>query len=172
MRVPASEPLAAVATASGYRVRLAGSDEGEAIARCLHLAFGDWDAHRVRRALLDAPDVQATFVVVHEATGVIAACASHRTVPDRFPGATYLHWVGADPAHAGRRLGALVSAAVLTYGRREMGLGDAVLETDDHRLPAIATYLGLGFAPEYRDPSHPARWSAIFRRLGEARRRG
>lgn len=171
MRAPLSLPLPELPVPAGYALRPAKADDAEAIARCMQLAFGEWDVDRVRRALLDAPDVQITFVAVHDATGQVVATASHREVPGRFPGATYLHWVGADPGHAGRRLGALVSRAVMGYGRAERGLGDAVLETDDHRLPAIATYLALGFAPEYRDPGHAARWAAVFRRLAESRRR-
>jgi predicted dehydrogenase/ribosomal protein S18 acetylase RimI-like enzyme len=169
MRAPASLPLPEVPVPSGYAVRRAGLEDLAAVARCMALGFGDWDAERVRRELLQAPDVQATFLAVETASGLVVACASHREVPDRFPGATYLHYVAADPAHSGRRLGALVSAAVLAFGRAE-GHRDAVLETDDHRLPAIATYLGLGFAPEYRDPGHPARWAAIFRHLASSRR--
>ena len=172
MRAPAAQPLPEVLPPPGYTLRRAGRGEADALARCLALAFGDWDAERVRRALLEAADVQVTFVAVDDASGAIVACASHRTVPDRFPGATYLHWVGGDPAHAGRRLGAVVSAAVVAFGRREMGLRDAVLETDDHRLPAIATYLGLGFVPEYRHPGHAARWAGVFRRLAAGRRPG
>lgn len=170
MRAPADMPLAEVAPPGGYLLRRAGPEDAPAVARCLDLAFGGWDEARVLQAFLAAPDCQATFVAVEEGSGQVVAVASHREVPDRYPAASYLHWVGADPAHAGRRLGAAVSAAVLAFGRRD-GPRDAVLETDDHRLPAIATYLGLGFAPEYRDVSHPARWAAVFRALA-ARRRG
>ena len=169
MRAPASMEVAVVPTPGGYTLRRAGPDDAEAIARCMALAFGEWDAERVRRAFLLAPDCQATFVAVEARSGQVVACASHRGVPERFPGATYLHWVGADPGHAGRRLGALVSAAVIAFGRRD-GPRDAVLETDDVRLPAIATYLGLGFAPEYRDSAQPRRWAAVLRALAEARR--
>ena len=170
MRAPAGLPLPELQAPAGYTLRRAGPEDAAALTACLEAAFGGWDAERVHRALLDAPDVQATFVA-ESAGGRIVATASHREIPERFPGATYLHWVGADPAHAGLRLGALVSAAVLRYGRAERGLGEAVLETDDQRLAAVATYLALGFAPEYRDPGHPARWSAVFRALAEARRR-
>jgi ribosomal protein S18 acetylase RimI-like enzyme len=169
MRAPATLPPPELSLPEGYTLRLAGPRDAGAVARCMTLAFGDWDEEKVRTAFLEAPDCQATFVAVDVASGAVAAVASHREVPDRFPGATYLHWVGGDPAHAGRGLGAAVSAAVLSYGRRR-GLRDAVLETDDHRLPAIATYLRLGFAPEYRDPSHPPRWAAVFHHLAEGRR--
>jgi hypothetical protein len=45
-----------------------------------------------------------------------------------------------------------------------------LLETDDFRLAAIKSYLGLGFVPVYRTDAaraddHEARWSAIFATL-------
>jgi mycothiol synthase len=60
----------------------------------------------------------------------------------------------------------LVSLAVLHY-LRERGFRAADLSTDDRRLPAIRTYLALGFVPVYltdeeRFDDHEARWSAIF----------
>ncbi len=40
--------------------------------------------------------------------------------------------------------------------------------TDDWRLPAVKTYLNLGFEPEIIHESHPARWKAVFETLGVA----
>ena len=172
MRAPAAVwSGAAVDLPSGFSLREANDSDAPELARCLSAAFaGGWDAARVRRDLLEATDVTATFVVTMQTEAVerIVATASDREVPDRFPEAGYLHWVAADPALAGRRLGARVSLAAITHSQAA-GPRDVVLETDDHRLPAIATYLGLGFAPEYRDPSHPARWAAVFRALAAGR---
>jgi predicted dehydrogenase/ribosomal protein S18 acetylase RimI-like enzyme len=168
MRLPAGLAVAPPAAPPGYVLRRADAGDAAALARCMDLAFGGWDAERVRAQFLEAPDVQSTFVAV-DGSGRVVACASHREVPERFPGATYLHWVAADPCHAGHGLGAAVSAAVVAFGRAA-GARDAVLETDDHRLPAIATYLGLGFAPEYRHPGHPGRWAAVLQQLAAGRR--
>ena len=44
------------------------------------------------------------------------------------------------------------------------------LETDDHRLPAIAAYLRLGYVPQYTEADHEGRWSAIFTQLADGRR--
>jgi hypothetical protein len=40
-----------------------------------------------------------------------------------------------------------------------------VLETDDFRLPAVRTYLRLGFVPEPRTPGEARRWSKVLRNL-------
>jgi hypothetical protein len=44
-------------------------------------------------------------------------------------------------------------------------LDQAVLETDDFRLPAVRTYLRLGFVPEPRTPGEARRWSKVLRNL-------
>lgn len=174
MRAPAALLAAAGVrdVPPGFAVRQALDADAPDLARLLSGAFGGgWDADRVRRDLLEAGDVTATFVVTMRAEGSerLVATASDREVPDRFPGAGYLHWVAADPAMAGSGLGAAASLAAIVHSQAG-GARDMVLETDDHRLPAVATYLALGFAPEYRDPSDPARWAAVFRALAAGRR--
>jgi hypothetical protein len=39
--------------------------------------------------------------------------------------------------------------------------------TDDHRLPALKVYLGLGFRPDLGHPSYAERWERLFAQLGE-----
>jgi mycothiol synthase len=131
------------------------------LATLLRAAFSDpWDEERVRRELGADNGVQAIYGIRHRRQ--LIATASARTIPPLYPHSGYVHWVGVDPAHRGRSLGKYVTAAVLVYFR-EAGLEDSVLETDDYRIPAIKTYLGLGFVPEYRTPEHRVRWSKVFR---------
>ncbi len=143
-------------------VRLASEEDVPALARVLTLAFGEeWSETRVRRELLDHPEVPATFVAIVD--DEIAATASYQ-LSGEFPQAGWVHWVGADPAHAGKGLGKAVVVAVL-HAAREDGKSGAGLTTDDPRLPAIRTYLKLGFEPDPWHESHPARWAAVFERL-------
>jgi hypothetical protein len=44
------------------------------------------------------------------------------------------------------------------------------LRTDDHRYPAIATYLRLGFEPWLRDPTAEKRWQVVRAALKTYRR--
>lgn len=147
----------------GYELRARRDDDDEALARLLRLAFADtgWTAARVRSALVDDSTVKRTMVIVTQ--GVAAATASARLVAD-YPGSGYVHWVATDPFHTGKRLGWIASLAVL-HEFVALGCRDAVLETDDHRLPAIKTYLGLGFRPVERGPGHAERWREIQGRL-------
>jgi mycothiol synthase len=137
------------------------------LARVLSYAFADslWTADRVDHALLNAADVLVTFGMRCEAD--IVATASLRFLPDRYPGDGYLHWVGSDPAHAGRRLGRYVSLAAL-YAARSMEYGAMWLDTDDFRLAAIKTYLDLGFEPVIADPGHMDRWNVVLTALGRS----
>nr|WP_275901681.1 GNAT family N-acetyltransferase [Paenibacillus sp. SYP-B3998] len=74
----------------------------------------------------------------------------------------YLHMVGALPEFAGRGLGYAATLAALHRMQAEHRT-EAVLETDDFRLPAIRVYWKLGFRPLYRDESHDHRWEHILK---------
>lgn len=94
---------------------------------------------------------------------VATASAWHQA---RYPSSIgTLHMVGILPAHAGRGLGLQVSLAALHWMRRE-GRTAAVLQTDDHRLAAIKTYLKLGFQPQLIDENQRQRWRNIFQVIG------
>lgn len=75
-----------------------------------------------------------------------------------------LHMVGALTRARGRGLGRLACVAALHRLAAE-GRTSAGLLTDDFRLPAIRTYLGLGFVPRLSHASHAARWEVIRSRL-------
>ena len=91
------------------------------------------------------------------------ACAWYRE--NYGPETGYIHMVGALPEYKGRGLGYIICLAALLKLREE-GFSRAVLTTDDFRLPAIKTYLKLGF--EVNLSSHesiPARWGDIMGKL-------
>jgi mycothiol synthase len=85
-------------------------------------------------------------------------------LPGRYPEAGYVHYVGARVSERGQRLGEVVTRRVLVHFAAA-GLDQAVLETDDFRLPAVRTYLRLGFVPEPRTPGDARRWSKVLRNL-------
>ncbi|MCH6472543.1 GNAT family N-acetyltransferase [Sinomonas terrae] len=167
MLLPASESYGDK-TSSGWHVRKATREDNQALAVLLGAAFedGTWTAGRVERELTGAGDVLAVMVIEDE--GRIIATASARHWKERFPDAGYVHWVAVDPEMRGRRLGRAVVEAVIDFleGRE---LAEVVLETDDVRLPAISTYLGMGFVPVYLDSDHCERWSRVFSNLHAAK---
>lgn len=140
------------------RERTEADDRG--LAAVLRAAFpnDEWTPQSVRERLVD--DLSVKRVVVLEYEERIVATASARLLPNAYPGSGYVHWVGADPELKGHKLGRIVTLATL-HEFVHLGCRDAVLETDDFRLPAIVTYLRLGFEPVFRDETHRERWQKI-----------
>jgi mycothiol synthase len=93
------------------------------------------------------------------------ATASAWQFPNLWPNTGVMHMVGVRQGHSGKRLGFWVSLAVLHQFLAE-GLNDAMLQTDDFRIPAIKIYLKLGFEPLLIDENQRNRWSAVFQTLG------
>jgi mycothiol synthase len=168
MRLPELSDLPPAATLQpGYTLRAAMPADHEQLAGLLSEAFGDaWDAARVAAEFSPGNGVEATYVVVSPA-GVVATAAARR-LPDRYPQAGYLHYVGARASERGRRLGEVVTRRVLVHFA-DGGLNQAVLETDDFRLPAVRTYLRLGFVPEPRAAGDAVRWSKVLGNLTRPR---
>lgn len=166
------EPLVP-ALPDGYLLRLATTEDEDALANLMTTAFpelGVWTADTVRERLTQADDVDAVYVITCD--GEPVATASSRHDHERFPGTGYVHWVGALPGHSGRRLGsALMDQMLVDF--RARGYRDAVLETDDFRLPAIRTYLRHGYVPVTEDvkgENHLTRWSRVLPQVLDARR--
>ncbi|MGN6699861.1 MAG: GNAT family N-acetyltransferase [Thermomicrobiales bacterium] len=158
--VPAARPLP-----TGYTLRQAGAADEPALAETLTAAFGEtWTPERVRRELTGAPEVRAVYVIDHG--GYVVATASSRVPLAHFPGAGCVHWVATHPDHTRRGLGQVLLIRLLR-DFAERGEAQAVLQTDDFRLPAIRAYLQCGFVPIYavRDEDHRERWSAIFQQM-------
>lgn len=163
--IPSDRPLA-----SGYLLRVATPDDAEGLGAVLTESFGDpWPADKVLADLLGDPNVPRTFLV--EANGQVVATASSQRIPERFPNAGVVHMVGAAAGHAGKGLGYAVTRAALAYFA-PLPVGRVWLTTDDHRLPAIATYLRLGFRPVHLADDHEERWNAVMQRLAGGRPNG
>jgi mycothiol synthase len=173
MRRPDLEGTAVVATLpEGYAIRQADSADDDVLAEIMTAAFPElpaWTPALVAERLTAAPDVDAVYVVTYD--DVPVATASSRHDHERFPGSGYVHWVGSLPGHTGRELGsALLDRLLVDF--RERGYRDAVLETDDFRLPAIRVYLRHGYVPiteNVQGQNHLARWSAVLRDLHRKR---
>ena len=151
----------------GYVLRTYRANDLEPLAVTMRAAFEDesWTPEYLRDTLVDAPDVLKIFVIEFE--GKPVASASVRLIPDKFPASGYVHWVACHPAHRRKGLGYAITLATL-YEFVKLGCKDAVLETDDHRLPAIRTYRSLGFVEEHTAESHLLRWAAIADMLANA----
>ena len=95
----------------------------------------------------------------------VATAQLHLHPDDSYAPTPELGWVAASPEHQGHGLGYVACLAVL-HQAAAAGHDRIFLMTDDNRLPAIVTYLRLGFEPWMVDPTAPDRWQAIQRILG------
>ena len=103
----------------------------------------------------------ALFVVEEKATGrLCAAAAAEKTdMPER-PELGVLGWVMTHPDYNGKRLGRSVSVAVMHRLYQE-GYRAYSLLTDDFRVPAVSTYLKLGWRPWLYLDDMEGRWRAL-----------
>jgi mycothiol synthase len=165
MRRPSLEGLPALpALTSRFTLRKMTPDDVPGVAALLSAAFEDpsWTEERARKEFCEHPNVVATWLITAGKT--ITTTATTLLEPQTHPGSGCVHWVATDPAYRGQSLGYIASLRVL-HDFVELGCHDAILRTDDFRLPAIKTYLKLGFIPEPQDDSQPARWEEIMAKL-------
>ncbi len=105
------------------------------------------------------------FLALHESSGeVVATTMATHNPSDLHPFGGELGWVAGDPAHKGKGLGQSVCAAV-TRRFIEAGYQNIYLKTDDWRLPAIKTYLKLGWVPFLFSEDMEGRWRAVCGKL-------
>ncbi|MFC1479451.1 GNAT family N-acetyltransferase [Planctomycetota bacterium] len=90
-----------------------------------------------------------------------AATASAWYMPEYGEEYGYLHYVGCANDHRGKGLGKTVNYAALHHMKKE-GRTKALLRTDDFRIPAIKTYLKLGFKPLLMHENQGERWRNIL----------
>jgi mycothiol synthase len=109
------------------------------------------------------------FLLTHEASGTLVATAGavHNPSPGRFcfPFGGELGYLDVHPDHRGRGLGTAVAALVV---RRLLVAGhDSIrVGVQGFRLPALKTYLKLGFVPFLHDEGLLPRWKRICEQLG------
>ena len=165
MRRPHLRDLVTPVLPSGYTLHLISPEQAAELGDLLTLAFEEtWDAERANKELLQAPDVHAVYVVMHQ--GKMVSTASSQLRAHRSLTSGYVHWVGTHPDHRGQRLAYALVARVL-QDFVERGYEDAYLETQPVRLPAIKTYLRLGFIPFYQLEGEDFQevWSEVFQNL-------
>ncbi|MFP4380503.1 MAG: GNAT family N-acetyltransferase [Candidatus Sumerlaeia bacterium] len=93
------------------------------------------------------------------------ATASAFCWPRVMEDAGMVHYVGVLPTIQGKRLGYWISLAAMYQMTRD-GFERAWLSTDDFRLPAIKTYLNLGFEPLLVHENQVQRWKNVFNAMG------
>ena len=149
----------------GYTLRTwRPGDRDQYLELMARAGFEGWDGERLDRSLRTVLP-EGMYVIEHSASGrlVATAMAGHHPT-DLHPWGGELGWVAGDPEHSGKGLGLAVCAAVTARFIRA-GYRRIYLSTDDWRLPALKTYLKLGYEPlPYRD-GMAERWTEVCRKL-------
>lgn len=166
MKRPNLDNIGEVILPEDYQLRTYIKGDEEAWVRIIKATFPigglDWNIDRFQREFLDYQKFQSDslFFVTYEGEPVGTTCAWIEPSNEG-----YLHMVAVLPEHQGKRLAYVLCLSAVRFFK-ENGFEYVKLNTDDHRFPAIKTYLNLGFVPEYIDESHKELWSVVFQKLG------
>ena len=149
----------------GYALRQYEPADADAhVALMRRAGFGHWDSEELAAAIPNIPP-GGFFLVEHRATGrVVATAMAWHNPSDLHPYGGELGWVAGDSQHKGKHLGLAVCAAA-TRRFLECEYREIYLKTDDFRLPAIKTYLRLGYQPLMFRDGMAARWEKVHRQL-------
>jgi mycothiol synthase len=105
------------------------------------------------------------YMAIHRGHGdIVATAMALRDVAEFGAQGGEMGWVARDPMHRGRGLGMAVCAAA-TARLIDAGYRFIHLYTNDWRLPALKTYLRLGYVPLLCEQDMPERWRAICTQL-------
>lgn len=157
--MPPSDPPEGFA----IRTHLEGDDSGWCEA-CEELNNGLVSVEHFQKHMIGdpacAPD--RIFYIYRVSDGKIAGTAAAHIPEGGMPS---LHMVGVSNAFRGMGLSRPVCHAVMSWFR-DHGFKEVMLRTDDFRLPAIRTYLKLGFRPWLYTDDMAGRWKTIYEKLG------
>lgn len=161
--------LPPVVLPDGYTLRTNADVDGASWSLILNESFGgERTAESFVQEMMHHPAYRTDRVLfICDAQNIPCATASAYRQEEWGAQTGYVHYVATRPDYAGMKLGYMVSLAVL-HKFNEEGCADAVLQTDDFRVPAIKTYLRLGFHPLLVHENQPGRWQTLFRGLGIA----
>jgi mycothiol synthase len=173
MEHPMDGPLPPLVLPPGYSIRAIAREEGHVWEKVMDEAFGMYNDHyepgSFEYVMAENHDYHPSrvFILFDEIGCPCATASSWRQHWRWGKGVGYVLFVGVSQSHQGRRLGSLMTLYLL-HNFAANHLKPAILNTDDGFLPAIKTYLKLGFKPRIVHENQFARWQQIFERLGTA----
>ncbi|MBR2373345.1 MAG: GNAT family N-acetyltransferase [Lentisphaeria bacterium] len=150
----------------GFMLRPFKPGDEEQYIKLMHAAgFEQWNMEIVQKIVAGALD-EGIFFIEEKNSGRIAASAMANKL--RTGGEAMgaeMGWVAVDPEFRGMHLSTIACIAVAERFHKA-GYSRAYLTTDDFRLPALKTYLSLGWLPEIDSPAMKERWTAACKKLG------
>ncbi|MBS1708159.1 MAG: GNAT family N-acetyltransferase [Armatimonadetes bacterium] len=145
---------------AGYIFRRFAEADADGLRQVLEACFeeSDWGDANLGPQTFAHPKGIGCFVVASPRG--IAATVTGLVWPDA-PHEGYVHYIGVHPDHRGLHLGRLALLSLFQQFRSH-GLSESILDTDDWRLPAIRTYLNLGYVPRIVEEGQEGRWAAVM----------
>jgi len=154
--------LTELAIPEPYGIRSEGQGDDKAWERIIFESFGDKYSYRIMTD--DKAYRPERVLFVTDENDMPVATAASWTIDDYPEDCAVLHMVGVLPDHSGHRLGLHVSLAAMMQAKSE-GYARMVLRTDDWRIPAIKTYLRLGYIPVVVHENHIVRWKEVLHKI-------
>lgn len=150
---------------TAYRLRNFQNGDEAGYINLMRLAgFDNWGEDNLRAVIENAVPGGIYFIEHIESRDLVATAMGQAKPTKYFSAGAELGWVACDPAHSGQGLGRIVSA-VVTKSLIKLAYHEIYLLTDDFRLPAIKTYLKLGYLPFCYTPDMPKRWDKVLEKL-------
>ncbi len=169
MIIPAcrAADMPAYTVPEGFVVRGYQPGDEESWLELLNLGeYGsDWDRPRFDEYLTGPEREPGSVVVVRDGRVVAATFASREVGRDN---TGRVDFVTSHPDVRGLGLGRVVCTGVVQY-LVNRGYDQAILYTDDWRLPAIGLYLSMGFEPQMTRSDMPERWRRVREQLEAGR---
>jgi mycothiol synthase len=158
--------LPAVLLPPGYSIRPISVAEGSLWEQVMDQSFGGYYPGEFQKIMVENYDYdpERVRIMFDENNQPCATATSWRQHYRWGSGIGYVLFVGVAKSHQGRGLGYQITLHVL-HDFVAHGFESAILETDDYRLPALKTYLKLGFLPRIVHSQQYQQWDTIFTSL-------
>ncbi|NNE00540.1 MAG: GNAT family N-acetyltransferase [Pirellulaceae bacterium] len=154
-----------VPLAEGYLIRQATADDIPMFLKLMHgCGWTDWDKERLDYCLARLIPTGWFVAVTSDSDRLVASAMCLHNYTGRSPESGTLGWVGCNAQHRGKRLGSAVTAAVTTRFL-QAGYKDIELYTEHFRLPALHSYLRLGYVPYLYSTSVTEVWREVCHSL-------
>jgi len=146
---------------TGYKLRLYQSGDEERFFEIMSLAgWEGWNQETLSPWLAKIIPDGWFMVIKEENKQIVCTAMALHNYKGSYPFWGELGWLASDPSHSGKGLGLVASAAV-TERLMDAGYRNIQLFTEDFRLPAIKTYLRLGYIPSIYEEVMIERWKEI-----------
>jgi len=149
----------------GYKIRTFREGDEEYYIKILNMSdLGSWNLERLKREILSNPlSPGGIYFAVYDDVPVAVAAAFDKSSNKDTP-IGEIGWVASDIKHRGKSLGFAVCASAVNH-LLDRGYENIYLLTDHWRLPAVKTYLKLGFEPERTASDARFMWSMLSEKL-------